>query len=315
MPNFDPRTSWQAVVALARRQHGVITARQLYTRGLAPRTVSHYAAIGWLHRIHHGVYALAPAPLLRPCGRRLAAVLVCGPGAALSHKAAADLHGLLPYTGARIDITVSSRGGRARPNLQIHRCATLRPQDTTAIQNIPTTTVARTLLDLAQTLPRVTLVRALDRAMTLSLFDLSALEEQLTHNHARKAAAARLNKALANYRPRAAPTWNQLEERFLALVSAADLPEPEIQTYLDLHDGEPMIQPDFLWREEKLIVELDGWGFHGGRAQFERDRRRDQRAAAAGFRTVRVTWDQLSGEPARLISTLRSAAASSAWAA
>jgi len=73
-----------------------------------------------------------------------------------------------------------------------------------------------------------------------------------------------------------------------------------------------MIQPDFLWREQRLIVELDSWGFHGGRQRFESDRRRDQRAAAAGYRTLRFTWIQLTAEPVRTVSTLRSASARAA---
>jgi very-short-patch-repair endonuclease len=64
---------------------------------------------------------------------------------------------------------------------------------------------------------------------------------------------------------------------------------------------------DFLWRVEKLVVEVDGHGFHGHRAAFERDRRRDQRLVAAGYRVIRVTWRQLVGEPLAVITRIAQA--------
>ncbi|HTW11954.1 MAG TPA: DUF559 domain-containing protein, partial [Solirubrobacteraceae bacterium] len=279
-------------------------------------------SLGRMHRLHQGVYALTPPALLRPHGRRLAAVLACGPGAALSHRAAADLHGLLPYKGSRLDVTVPTGADRRRPNIHIHRSRTLAPaNDVMLIDRIPTTTPARTLLDLAAILPPNQLDRALDQAITLNLFDLRALRDQLHRNTHRGRNAHNLRRALEATRLDALPSWNRFEDRFLTLIRQAGLPEPEIQPTLDLHDGEPPIRPDFLWRAEKLIVETDGWRFHGGPTQFQTDRRRDQRAAAAGFQTLRVTWDQLTDEPTRLISTVRAAATStarsalSAWAA
>jgi very-short-patch-repair endonuclease len=59
-----------------------------------------------------------------------------------------------------------------------------------------------------------------------------------------------------------------------------------------------------LWREERLVAEFDSWRHHGGRASFERDRRRDARLQAAGYRVLRVTWRHLDREPERLIATL-----------
>ena len=311
---FDPRRGWDAVTRVVTLQHGVITLHQLIEAGLGRSTISRYNAVGWLHRIHHGVYALTPPALLRPNGRQLAAVLACGPGAALSHRAAAAQHELLTWTGTTPDVTVPTHAGHRRPGIKLHRSTTLRPEDVTTVNGIPATSPSRTLVDLADVLAPKELDRALDRAIALNRFDRTALHDQLAHNHARSRATAHLSRALASHRLDTLPTWNDFEDLFLDLIRTAGLPEPEVQPWLDLNDDESPIQPDFLWRSERLIVETDGWQFHGTRTSFEQDRRRDQRAIAAGYRTVRVTWSQLREEPARLTSTLRTAAAASARA-
>jgi very-short-patch-repair endonuclease len=66
---------------------------------------------------------------------------------------------------------------------------------------------------------------------------------------------------------------------------------------------------DFLWPEQRLIVEVDGYEFHRSREAFERDRARDAALLAAGHRVMRVTWRQLTSEPRRLIATFVSALA------
>lgn len=314
VPFFDPRRDWARVERLALSQHGVATSAQLVGVGLSSRVVRRYAQVGWLHRIHHSVYALTPRPLLKLNGLRMAAVLAFGEGAALSHRSAGALLGLIKAEAGPFEVSVSSRAGRPqRAGLRIHRTATLREQDLTVVDGIATTTAARTLLDLAEREPARRIERALDEAAALELLDVEALKEQIEHNHARTLAAGRLRRVLDSHLPGTTATWNELEERFLTLVRAAGLPRPEVQPYLDLGDGEPHIQPDFLWRAQRVIVETDGWKYHRTRDSFERDRRRDQRAAAVGFQTLRVTWRQLTDEPQRVRGTLVAAVVDRSW--
>ena len=61
---------------------------------------------------------------------------------------------------------------------------------------------------------------------------------------------------------------------------------------------------DFLWREQQLVVETDGYAFHSTRGSFERDRRKDQELQAAGWRVIRFTWRQVTGEPEAVIAAL-----------
>jgi len=228
----------------------------------------------------------------------MAAVLACGPGAALSHHSAAKHLGLIDSSRSRIDVTVPSRAGRKRrKGIQIHRSSTLRPTDVTIVDGIPTTTVARTLFDLAEVSAQRRLERALDQAEIEEVLDVVALFEQIEHNAARVRAAAALGRVLVRHIAGSTATDTKIGERLLAASRRAGLPDPEVQPWLDLQDGGPPIKPDFLWRAQRLIVETDGFKFHRGRAAFERDRRRDQRATAAGFRPLRVTWRQLEDAP------------------
>jgi hypothetical protein len=171
-PNFVERPVDRAIARLAGVQHGVVSTRQLAELGVSPRAVSHRCAAGRLHRIHHGVYAVGH-PVVSRHGRWLAAVLACGPDAALSHASAAALWELRATAATRIDVSVPGAGGRSRPGLRIHRRPALQ---TTTKDGIPVTTVAWTLFDLAATMPRRALERAMDGAEVQHLLDLSALD-------------------------------------------------------------------------------------------------------------------------------------------
>src|SRR4051794_38719447 len=162
------------IAALAARQHGVITARQLAALGLAQQTLSDHVREGRLHRLHRGVYAVGHT-VLTTRGHWMAAVLAAGPGAALSHASAAALWDLRRSAATVVDVSVPGRAGRMkRRGLRIHRPRTLRPTEVTSPQGIPVTPPARTILDLAATLQPHRLERLLDQAEILELTDPQA---------------------------------------------------------------------------------------------------------------------------------------------
>jgi very-short-patch-repair endonuclease len=170
------------------------------------------------------------------------------------------------------------------------------------LDGIPTTTVARTLLDLADVVPRPRLERALEQAEILGLFDKRALDEILTRATGRRGAPL-LRALVAPHDFEARITRSGLEERLLNLCRQADLPLPQTNQAIALPDGH--VTADFVWRERRLIVETDGHRFHGNRHAFERDRRRDQRLLAAGWRVVRFTWRQVIDHPEEVVAILR----------
>jgi hypothetical protein len=271
--------------------------------GLGARGVRHRAASGSLRRIHHGVYAVGGATLTDR-GRWMAAVLACGPGAVLSHRSAADLLGLRASDRALVDVTTTTGGGRGLAKIDGHRSLTLTSADITAVEGIPCTSVARTLLDLAEVVNRRAVERAFDQAEVLQLFDRRKVDDVLARAGGRRGSAV-LAAILSEHGIGRTLTRRALEEAFLALCDRSGLPRPEVNAWAVI-EGAEAFEVDFLWRQERLIVETDGWEFHRTRQAFERDRARDQQLLVAGYHVVRFTWRQILNEADRLERTLHS---------
>jgi Transcriptional regulator, AbiEi antitoxin len=183
---------------LARRQWGVVTRAQLTELGVRDRGIADWVRRGRLQRLYRGVYAVGHDRLMRE-GRWLAAVLACGPGSVLSHRDAAVLWDLRQSNSAYIDVTVPSRNGRRRQaGIRVHRSGRLRRDEATVRNGIPVTTVARTLLDLADVLDRQALKRVITEAEYLNRFDLTALAAVVKANPGRRGAKLMArSKALA----------------------------------------------------------------------------------------------------------------------
>jgi predicted transcriptional regulator of viral defense system len=288
-----------ALSELAGGQWGVVAAWQLRAAGLTRAAISRRVVAGPLHPLHRGVYAVGHAHLGAE-GRRLAAVLACGAGAVLSHKSAAAHWNLLATSAARIDVT-AARGRRAHEGIRLHRSRSLDAQDTTTHRAIPTTTIARTLLDLAAILPAHRLERALGQAERLHLYDHTALTEIVQRANGHRGNGA-LRKAIAQ---EPAFTRSELEARLLQVTREHGLPAPLVNHILAAPDH-PRLEVDFSWPTHHLIVETDTYATHGTRADFERDRRRDAALTAAGYTVIRFTdQTELAEITARLRSLLR----------
>jgi predicted transcriptional regulator of viral defense system len=291
----------RAINELAARQHDVLALAQLRALGLGDSGVRQRVAAGKLRRLHQGVYAIGLSPPSVEA-RFMAAVLACGPGAALSHRSAAAHLGLRPCNRSAVDVIAPRRTGKARAGIDVHRAAGLRACDVILLDGVPCTSVARTLLDLAGILDREGLERAVERAEILRIFDLHAVEDVLERAGRRREAAA-LRAVIAAYAPDPAFTRSELERRFLALCRKAGVPRPQVNTFRALPgDG---FELDFTWPDRRLIAETDSHRYHSTRRAFENDRRRDQRLTVAGWRVVRFTWRQVFGEPAEVGATLR----------
>jgi very-short-patch-repair endonuclease len=282
---------------VAGTQHGVITYAQLLAAGLRPDVIRHRVDNGWLRRVHRGIYLVGAVDL--PLARPMAAVLCMGKGALLSHLPAAVLWAVRPPPARSMHVTVFARDARGPADVHVHRTRALHPRDARSRHGIPVTSPARTLLDLATQVPQKELDRAVNQARVTKLVSDTSLNEQFSRypHHRGKAA---LRRALLH---EPAFTRSKGERLLLALVRKARLPNPVTNT--ELHGYEV----DHLWREQRLIVEVDGWDGHSTRAAFEADRRRDADLQARGYRVIRVTWLQLTEEPEAVIATLSAALA------
>jgi very-short-patch-repair endonuclease len=182
----------------------------------------------------------------------------------------------MPAPSGPVDVTVPGRGGRRkRPGIAVHRSTTLEPSCCTCERQIPVTTPARTIDDLHRLLRADRFDAVLRRAELLRL-DAGRQE---------------------GFEPD--PTGSELEHRFLCLCRRHQIPKPETNAQL----GRFLV--DFLWRDERLVVETDGYRFHRTRSAFESDRARDVDLKLLGYDVVRFTHRQVAHEPRRVARTLR----------
>jgi very-short-patch-repair endonuclease len=286
---METENAQPGLVELARRQWGVVTREQLMESGLRTRGISDWVRSGRLVRLHRGVYAYGH-DRLRVEGRWLAAVLACGPGAVLSHGSAAQLWELRQSNAALIDVTVPSRAGRIRRRgIRVHRSGRLAREEVTTRSGIPVTTVARTLLDLADVLDGQALRRAVTEAEYTNRFDLTSLHSVVENNPGRRgrqvmdAADARRHR-----------TRSPLEDRFLRLMERHGVEEPRTNAWIEGYEV------DFVWTRAGLVVELDGVAAHTTRVALNADRLRDRRLWRAGLRTIRLTSEALDDPEAVL---------------
>ena len=283
---------------LARRQHGVFHRDQLSELGLSESNIEYRLAAGRLQAFHRGVYGLGP--LESKLSRWMAAVLAGGPGAVLSHRSAAELWGLLEGFTAPIHLTIPA-ARRGRPGIRLHR-SSLPDDERTVREGIPVTTVPRALLDCSGGMSARRIERMINEADVLRLHDRLSVRDLLDRYPGRPGSRALL-EALRRRNAGSTVTRSELEERFLELVEEIGLPRPEVNAAFEL-DGQP-IEIDALWHAERVAVELDSRQFHDTPLAFERDRRRDRKLMAVGWRPVRITWRQLHEEPSAVARDLK----------
>jgi len=285
-----PRPVDPVIASLADRQFGVVARRQLLAAGVTARTIDRRIANRRLRPLHHGVYAVGHTAL-RLEGWWMAALLAAGDGAVLSHRTAAAVWGIRPPGGARVDVSIRSRAGRAhRPGIAMHRPRTLTVDEITRHEGLPVTTPARTLIDLAEVIRTRALASALSDAerLRLDLGDLHALLDR----HTAKRGAARVRRQLADLHAADAWTRSDLERRFLRLVRRHGLPQPAVNAWV------AGMEVDFIWRDERVVVEVDGHAYHRTRQAFEDDHRRTVELRLAGYEVLRFTDRQIVADGA-----------------
>lgn len=288
------RMSRDPVAAIAARQWGRLHRRQLKEAGVSDATISRWVADGYLHRVLPRVYAIGhTAPGAE--ADLAAALLYAGPGAMLSHATAAWWWGLTDVWPSQIHISTPKNCRSPTRQIRVHA---RRHLPRTFHRRLPATTVPQTLVDFAtQTTPR-RLKRAVAEAEFRRLLDPQAIEPLLRRG---QIGAAALRQALRAYHPDLANTRSELEQRFLELCEKARLPRPELNATVC------GLMVDALWREQKVIVELDGHAAHGTTAQKARDHERDLILRAAGYTVLRYTWRQITREWRRVLADLTQA--------
>lgn len=258
-PVSGPRD--QRIATIAQAQRGRVSRRQLLAAGIGTNTIDRLLSRGQLQRVHTGVYAvghLAPIPL----GAETAALLACREGTVLSHRTAAGLWKLRPagYGDGTVEVTIRGRQTARPPGVRVHRTRLLTAREVRLSQGLPVTSPARTLLDIAELVSERELERALDEGLVSRVVRVGEVTDVLSRAVGRRGAP--LLAAVLDRRSGPTVTRSEAEERMLGLIRAAQLPPPEVN--VRVHGFEV----DFLWREQEVVVEVDGYRYHGGRSAF-----------------------------------------------
>jgi very-short-patch-repair endonuclease len=285
---------------LAKRQHGVVSRRQLAQAGVGKNAISVRIRTGRLHRLHAGVYAVGHR-LIPKQGWWIAAVLASRPDALLSHQTAAALWGLRGYSGGAIHVTVPRKSTSSK---RIKRqLSYVPPDERSEKEGIPVTSVHRTIYDLSSTVSVDDVVAMIKEAEYLNLWDRLSLWGLLDRYPSKRGSR---NLRLALNRITEEPTGrkrSRLEERFAPFLRRHHLPLPRFNDWIAL-EGKGY-RADCHWPATRLIVELDGWEGHSTRSAFQDDRARDRALKVAGYSVIHLTWAQLDSEPTQVAADLR----------
>jgi|tagenome__1003787_1003787.scaffolds.fasta_scaffold20959756_1 hypothetical protein len=267
--------------------HAVVTTAEMDVDSAVTRRA---VAAGLLYPRYRGVYGLAPT--LTREGEWLAAVYAAGEGAGLASLCAAALYAVSRFKPNGIEVVVP-RQRRPRPEFRLIRALDLQPRDLRVRDGIPVTTIERTLVDLTDALRPEQIANVIHEAAYRKWFSVAATRRLMART--RKRRMRRLDRAIDMHLAGSAGTRSDLEDRFLALVRGARMPEPVINTHI--HG----IEVDFRWGE--VCVEIDGPN-HLRPATLAKDRADQAALEARGLRVVRFTEVVVDREPELVLHAL-----------
>jgi hypothetical protein len=284
---------------IAATQHGLLSYDQIMAAGMSRAGVSRRVAAGRWQAVAPRVYRLTGSP---PTWLQslAAACLWAGAGAAVSHRAAAALHGLSGFRPGVVEISTTANRKRAPDWLVCHRVTDLPPAHLCTMTGIPVTSPDRTLLDLAGTVDVSDLERALDEVLRRGMASRSRIAWTL--DHSRTPGKRALRNLLSARLPGYVPPHSELEAALLRLLGTAGLPVP-LREYEIREDGFNG-RADFAWPDQRVAVETDGFVWHSGRHQWQRDRTKRNLLTLRGWKVLQLTWEDVTVRPEWVLDSL-----------
>ena len=276
----------RVIAQIAGGQNGNITRAQLLAVGLDDDAIRWRLLRGRLFRLFRGVYAVGRPPTT-PLERASAAVLACGPRAALGFGSALTLHGIWKRWDQPFEVVL---GGDRRPSkIRTHRMTGLLRRDVDVVQGIKVTSPAVTLLHCAPRMRERSLTRAVNDWRRAELVSTDELGDVVDRFPLQPGAPLLGPHAHTTHNP----TRSHFEDDLLPFCTRYGLPTPRINIMLHGHEV------DAYFEEARLIVECDGWDFHNDRQAFEDDRERDATMLLHRIATIRLTKRRLRSDPDR----------------
>lgn len=281
-------------------QDGRVARWQLLERGVTRHEIDGRIRSSLLIPEIEGVFAVGHRTRT-PRSNVQVRVLAAGPTAAATAGSAAWLRSLLRYPPSLTRIVVRDRSPHRIPGALVHRPSTLEDHDIEVVDGITMTTIARMLLDLAATAPK--LVRpAVGQAERLGLLDMRQVDELL----GRVSRPRNVRVLYAALEDPGLPARSSLEEVGHEIAREAAVPDPEANAMVEVRPG-VWYEVDLLWRAERLIVEIDGSATHRGRLVLLDDARKVEECTAAGFAVIRAPEARLAGARAAFAANLNRA--------
>ena len=297
-----------------------MSARQWHDRGVPPPLMRSLIRSGQLVRMRQGAYATRSAvdwagadPVrLHVLDVRAARATLSGSADAVaSYQSAAQLHRLSLLTSppkgvVTLTLPPDRKRNRAKPADVVFHASQLPKEHVTRLYDLPLTTVARTVSDLARTLPFMDAVVMTDSALNQEKTTKPELH-QVLKECAPGWPGVRQARRVVDFADDRAES--PLESAARVVFAEAGLEPPELQ--VSIHGAQEQEQfaarVDFLWREDKVIAEADGLVKYNDRQDLLKERERDHQLRAAGYTVVHFTWQEIFQAKETVIERVRNA--------
>ena len=274
---------WASVTEIATCQHGLVTRAQVLAAGASPRTLHRAVDRGLLTPVRRQVYGVVGVP--HDIWQALMAACLAGrPSTLASHRAAAGLHGFPGILPGAVEVTSGRASKRALAGVRCHTSLALAGEDATVVGGIPTTSPARTIVDLAGVLEARPLGLIVDHARRRGLCTPSEIGTVLDRVRGTGRAGAGTLAALIADRER---TDSELELKWLRRLRRAGLGPPALQHHVAAPSR--LMVVDFAWPDRRVGVEVDGWEPHRARSAWDRDHDKINAYAEVGWKVLFVT--------------------------
>ncbi|MBS1879858.1 MAG: DUF559 domain-containing protein [Actinobacteria bacterium] len=297
----SPTGAWAGAAYLAKAQLGLVSRQQLRDLGIPDGSIAEAVARGRLHVVFRSVFALGHG-YLTPHARLLAATMACGLGTVVSHGTAAWLLDLREWRPRQVDVIAPIESGRKIRGIKRRFVPPPTGKEVTIEARVPATSPSRTIVDNAGILGFEALGEMIEQAAVLGVLNTGNIDRILDGPPRRGARKLlRLLEPWRRYKP-GIRLRSRLEAKLLPLLTRHGLPVPETNQILWL--GGKKFEVDFLWRHQWLVVEADGGNVHNNPAAGRRDSRRNRALVDAGYRILRLGWEDLRDRPDAALAEL-----------